>query len=96
MLSRPLIIATVLGLQTLTICAWGDESGDEFFETRIRPLLVAQCYECHSEDSAESGLRVDSRAALLTGGERGPAIVPGKPDESLLISAVRLAPVDAK
>jgi cytochrome c553 len=61
----------------------------EFFEKRIRPLLIAECYDCHSEDSIESGLRVDSLSGLIRGGERGPALVPGKPKESLLISAVQ-------
>ncbi|QDT90290.1 DUF1553 domain-containing protein [Gimesia algae] len=61
----------------------------EFFEKRIRPLLINQCYDCHSEDSIESGLRVDTFAGLVIGGERGPAIVAGKPAESLLISAVK-------
>jgi hypothetical protein len=62
----------------------------EFFETRVRPVLVANCEECHT-DEEKGGLRVDSRDALLKGGESGPAIVPGKPDESLLINAVRHA-----
>ena len=61
----------------------------EFFEKKIRPVLIEHCFECHAGESKESGLHVDSLAALLTGGERGPAIVPGKPDESLLIQAVR-------
>jgi hypothetical protein len=62
--------------------------GLEFFEKKIRPLLVEHCYDCHSGDSAESELVVDSRAALLAGGTRGPAIVPGEPKKSLLIVAV--------
>ncbi len=65
------------------------EDGDAFFEKKIRPLLIQHCFECHSEDAEESGLRVDSLTAMLRGGERGPAIVVGKPEESLLISAVR-------
>lgn len=65
------------------------EDADGFFEKKIRPLLVQHCLECHSEDAEESGLRLDSLAAMLRGGERGPAIVVGKPEESLLISAVR-------
>ena len=65
------------------------DDSDAFFEKKIRPLLVQHCFECHSEDAEESGLRLDSLAAILRGGERGPAIVAGKPDESLLISAVR-------
>ena len=63
----------------------------EFFEKKIRPLLHTHCYECHSSSakSLKGGLRVDSLAALLAGGDTGPAVVPGKPDESLLIDSVR-------
>ncbi len=63
------------------------EAAGEFFEAKIRPLLVSRCYACHT-DTATAGLRLDSRAALLKGGKSGPAIVPGKPDDSLLIQAV--------
>jgi hypothetical protein len=62
----------------------------EFFETRIRPLLAANCFACHSE-SAMAGLRVDSREGMLKGGETGAAIVPGKPEESTLIKAIQHA-----
>lgn len=63
----------------------------EWFEKHVRPVLAEHCYECHSGRSKElkAGLRVDSRAALLQGGDSGPAIVPGKPDESLLVQALR-------
>lgn len=61
----------------------------EFFETKVRPLLVARCHECHAGDKPKGGLRLDSRAALLAGGDTGPAATPGKPDESLLVDAVR-------
>lgn len=60
------------------------------FETRIRPLLAANCFACHGE-SAMAGLRVDSRAGLLRGGETGPAIVPGDPEKSALLKAVQHA-----
>src|SRR5687768_13400510 len=60
----------------------------EYFEKKVRPLLVAKCFECHSEQNEESELRVDSLAELLAGGTRGPAIVPGKPAESLLVRAI--------
>ena len=59
----------------------------EFFEQRIRPLLAAHCYDCHTE-AAKGGLRVDSRAALLKGGKSGAALVPGDPANSLLLQAV--------
>ncbi len=62
-----------------------------FFESRIRPLLVRHCYSCHSAESKEikGGLSLHNRAGWMTGGESGPAIVPGQPEESLLISAVK-------
>src|SRR5580700_2968351 len=60
----------------------------EFFETKIRPILANNCYNCHAA-SALGGLRLDSRDALLKGGARGTAIVAGDPDKSLLIQAVR-------
>jgi hypothetical protein len=69
-----------------------DKKGIAFFEKRIRPVLVQSCYECHStRDGAKvkGGLALDSRAGLLQGGESGPAIVPGSPEDSLLIEALR-------
>jgi len=61
----------------------------EFFENRVRPILVAHCQECHGIEKQESGLALISRESSLTGGTGGAAVVPGKPDESLLIDAVR-------
>jgi cytochrome c553 len=63
----------------------------DLFESRIRPLLLDSCGDCHTDDE-KGGLRIDSRAALLKGGEHGPAIVPGDADKSLLIRAVRQEP----
>ncbi len=67
------------------------DAGMEFFEARIRPLLVKNCYECHSGQAKkiEGKLRLDSRDALRQGGESGPAIVPGDPQGSLLVRALR-------
>jgi cytochrome c553 len=61
----------------------------EHFETRIRPILVNTCFRCHGGDTTSQGLRVDSRQGLLTGGERGPAIIPEKPDDSWLLKAIQ-------
>ena len=58
------------------------------FETSVRPVLAANCYDCHGEERM-GGLRLDSREGLLKGGKSGPAIVPGDPEKSLLIQAVR-------
>lgn len=62
-----------------------------FFEKRIRPVLAKNCYRCHSEKSKDlkGGLLVDSRATLRRGGAGGPSVVPGHPEKSLLIEAVR-------
>ena len=62
-----------------------------FFEEHVRPLLIKRCYSCHSADAEElkGGLALDTRAAWQTGGDSGPAIEPGKPDESLFIEAIR-------
>jgi len=63
---------------------------DEFFETRIRPVLVEKCYGCHSAKLREpkANLQLDSRSALRKGGDSGPVIIPGKPGESRLLKAV--------
>ncbi len=67
-----------------------DPAKVEFFEKKIRPLLLENCINCHSEENGGKGnLRVDDRNGLIEGGGRGPAIKPGKPEASLLIKAVR-------
>ena len=67
-----------------------DPAAIEFFEKEVRPVLISRCAECHGQGDKEvkGNLRVDSRAALLAGGDTGPAIVPGNLEESLLIDAV--------
>ncbi len=63
----------------------------KFFEAKIRPVLVEQCYSCHSAESRDlgGGLQLDYRAGLLKGGDSGPAVVPGKPQQSLLLTAIK-------
>ena len=68
----------------------------ELFETKIRPVLVDVCFKCHGSDKDSGNLRVDSRAALLKGGDTSPAIVPNKPAESLLLKALRHTDDDLK
>lgn len=68
--------------------------GTEFFEQKIRPILVQHCYSCHSSTAEQNkklrgGLYVDVAAGLLTGGDTGPSLVPGKPAESLLLKAIK-------
>ena len=60
-----------------------DPAGAEFFEKKVRPVLSANCLACHGPEKQKAGLRLDSRAVMLTGGDSGPAIVPGHPEERL-------------
>ena len=62
----------------------------QFFESRIRPLLADRCYKCHSRDAdkIKGGLMLDTREGMLHGGDTGPAITPGKPEDSLIIDAI--------
>ena len=64
-------------------------TAEERFELEIRPVLTRTCFPCHGGKKTSGGLRVDSREALLKGGEGGPSIVPGRPDQSLLLRAIR-------
>src|SRR6185436_6039984 len=68
-----------------------DAAGIEFFEKKIRPLLMENCYKCHSHESekVKGGLLLDTREGLLKGGDTGPAMIPGDPEKSLLIKSVR-------
>jgi len=78
---------------SLSLCFCSSASGQDVgqldhFESTIRPLLIAHCIECHGPDRQESGLRLDSRPGWMKGGDRGPAIVPGDPDNSPLLLAM--------
>lgn len=87
------LVASCLSL--VVTPAWSaSPPGVDDYEKKVRPILVEHCYSCHSlaHKAEKGGLRVDRRDALLKGGENGPAIVPGKPAESLLIQAVRQGP----
>jgi hypothetical protein len=82
----PAVSTVLLCIATTVFAAGADD--EDFFETRIRPVLIEKCYKCHGSEKASSEFRVDSRNALLQGGEVGVAIVPGKPGESLLLDAI--------
>ena len=72
----------------VTVSAWGAPADPtDFFQTRVRPILVNHCYSCHT-DKKMGELQLDSREHVLKGGDSGPAVVPGNPDQSLLIRAV--------
>jgi hypothetical protein len=79
--------------------AWAQTANPDaeaFFEGKIRPVLAATCFKCHGGAKTSQGLRVDTRSALLKGGESGPALRPGDPDGSLLLQAMRHAKDDLR
>ena len=74
-----------------------DRAADEaFFETKIRPVLITKCFKCHGGEKVSSDFRVDSRDALLKGGDSGTALVVGKPDESPIVRAMSYVDNDLK
>src|SRR5256885_693059 len=80
----------LVAMAVLSSARAGADEGTDFFEKKIRPLFTEICFECHHPDNKIKGeLRLDSREGWMAGGELGPVIVPGKPEESLLIKAVR-------
>jgi len=87
------VLTCVVSLWTAAAHAEDDFS---FFEAKVRPVLVEHCYKCHSAKSEKikGGLRLDEKEAVLKGGDSGPAIVAGKPEDSLLIKAIRYTDED--
>jgi hypothetical protein len=84
----PRLTATALLLAC--VAPAGANEGFAFFEKKVRPLLAERCLDCHSaEKKVKGGLRLDTREGWAKGGDSGAAVVPGKPDESLLITAIR-------
>ena len=84
-----LMVVWIACAPSVTRAAAPSAKAAEFFEARVRPVLVEHCQKCHGASKQESGLRLDSREAMLRGGNSGPAVVVGKPEESLLMDAVR-------
>lgn len=80
--------ATLLGFFCANCTTTRADDGTDFFENKIRPILVKHCYECHGADEQESDLRLDSYAEMLRGGATAPTVIPGEPDESLLMHAI--------
>ena len=86
---RVVAVVAIISIANFAAAVCGAENPAEHFEKRVRPLLIERCHKCHLGDKAKGGLRLDSAESLRRGGESGPVVVPGKPDESLLIHAVR-------
>lgn len=83
-------LTRLLPVLLIAVHANGDD-GVAFFEAKIRPVLVKHCYECHSAESGKSkgGLMLDTKQAIQAGGDTGPAVVPGDPAKSLLLTAIK-------
>ncbi len=88
------ILAGILAIASVATAQ--DDAGVAMFESRIRPILVERCFKCHSANAEDlkGGLRLDSRDGMLTGGDSGAAIEPGKPEESRLVEAIGYTNVD--
>jgi hypothetical protein len=87
----------LIALLCLPIMGRADDSGVEFFEKKIRPILLDECYQCHSQENEIKGdLRLDWKGGWLIGGKSGPPIIPGQVGKSLLIQAVRHTNSDLK
>jgi hypothetical protein len=92
-----LALSVILAVLPTSLLAIEPTAADvSFFENKIRPVLVKHCYECHSTKSKEVGgkLLLDSHDALRRGGESGPALVVGRPDDSLIVQALRYESVE--
>lgn len=89
--TRLLLALISLAFPQLGLAQDVNKEGILFFEQKVRPLLVEKCFECHAQGDADvkGGLKLDSRLAILSGGDNGPAVMPGDADQSLLIRAVR-------
>lgn len=87
----PIVLFAGLFLVVCSRAARADDAGIEFFEKKVRPLLVKHCYECHAADAKQVGgnLLLDHRVGARKGGDSGAALVPGKPGDSLLVTAIR-------
>lgn len=95
------LLSAVIALAATVLCVRTTEADDaaalDFFEKKVRPILANNCYNCHSAtNNSMGGLRVDDRNGLIQGGGRGPAVVPGDPEKSRLIQAIRQTGDDLK
>jgi hypothetical protein len=83
-----LAVCAAVGLVRADDGQSSERAAGEFFESRVRPILAERCLKCHGPRKQSSGLRLDRRQSILEGGDSGPAVVPGKPEQSVLIHAV--------
>ncbi len=92
MVGRRVLILLAMCFFAATPYAWAaepDAAAVEYFENHVRPLFAAKCWMCHGAEKQEASLRLDSAAGVATGGDSGPPILPGDPEHSPMIVAVR-------
>ena len=83
------LVLLTIGLNTTSVQAHEDASKPEFYTARVKPIFDTNCARCHGGINHRGGLNIDTREALLKGGHTGPAIVPGDPSKSLLLTLIR-------
>ena len=95
---RNFLFAAALALASSAPAAEPTPEQIQFFESKIRPLLAGRCYKCHSHEATKlkGGLSLEFRESVLKGGDTGPALIPGHPETSLLLKAVRYQDEDLK
>src|SRR5688572_12171536 len=84
-------MARILPTLLLAVATLTGNEGVDFYKQSVEPVLRSNCVACHSEKSPTSGLSLETRESILRGGNRGAAIEPGKPDEGVLLQALRHA-----
>src|SRR5262245_44482160 len=93
------LVTVLILLATRPVAAQGSASaqpaaGIDFFERRVRPVLLERCLACHGPEKHRSGLRLDRIEDILKGGDRGPAVIPGSAKDSPLVRAIRYTDAD--
>jgi hypothetical protein len=83
------MVLTACAFLSLAVRASADPAALEHFEKKVRPLLAERCWKCHGPEKAKGDLRLDTQVGVAKGGQSGRVVVPGKPEESLLIKAVQ-------
>ncbi len=91
--AQPLALLALL-FSASAVAAAAETEAVRLFEEHVRPTLIDHCIRCHGEQKQQGGLRLDSREGWIAGGDSGPAILPGKPDASILVGAVRYQNVE--
>src|SRR4051812_32545677 len=87
--TRGVFILVILAATVVAAEEQPSREAIDFFESKVRPILAETCINCHGPKKQQAGLRMDSRAAVLKGGTEGPVVVPGDPEKSALVKAIR-------